>query len=67
MSPDTVIVGDCGCQFLHSNGSSRDTSATEGHMSTAVALVFAVDKNKRHGNFKITSLEIDDFHFSCMI
>ncbi|KAL7616345.1 F-box/LRR-repeat protein At5g63520 [Lactuca sativa] len=49
MSPDTVIVGDCGCQFLHSNGSSRDTSATEGHMSTAVALVFAVDKNKRHG------------------
>ncbi|CAI9267316.1 unnamed protein product [Lactuca saligna] len=49
MSPDTVIVGDCGCQFLHNNGSSRDTSTTEGHVSTAVALVFAVDKNKRHG------------------
>ncbi|KAI3737434.1 hypothetical protein L2E82_27436 [Cichorium intybus] len=46
MSPDTVIVGDSGCQFLHSNERSSDTSAMEGHICTAVALVFAVDKNK---------------------
>ncbi|GKC64790.1 hypothetical protein Tco_1097388, partial [Tanacetum coccineum] len=46
MSLDTVIVGDGGCHFLHSNGCSRNPSTSEEHSTSAVALVFAVDRNK---------------------
>ncbi|KAI3806969.1 hypothetical protein L1987_22889 [Smallanthus sonchifolius] len=49
LSPETVIVGDSGCQFQHTsgiNGSSRNITVNEEHVSAAVALVFAVDRNK---------------------
>ncbi|PWA98288.1 F-box domain, FIST C domain protein [Artemisia annua] len=49
LSPDTVIVGDGGCHFLHSNGCSRNPSTSEEHSTSAVALVFAVDSNKPPG------------------
>ncbi|KAJ0638342.1 hypothetical protein HanHA300_Chr00c0136g0717091 [Helianthus annuus] len=52
MSPETVIVGDSGCQFRHTdatNGSSRDITVNEEHVSAAVAFVFAVDRNKPPG------------------
>ncbi|KAI3684421.1 hypothetical protein L6452_33645 [Arctium lappa] len=49
MSRDTVIVGDTACRFLFSNESSRNTTTMEEHTSSAVALVFAVDKNKPPG------------------
>ncbi|XP_071686437.1 F-box/LRR-repeat protein At5g63520 [Rutidosis leptorrhynchoides] len=46
MSPDTVIVGDSGCHILHNNAKSRCTTSSEEYASLAVALVFAVDRNK---------------------
>ncbi|KAK1427737.1 hypothetical protein QVD17_16431 [Tagetes erecta] len=49
LSPETVIVGDSGCQFRHTagvNGNSRNSTVNEDHVSAAVALVFVVDKNK---------------------
>ncbi|KAJ0617593.1 putative F-box domain, FIST, C-domain, F-box-like domain superfamily protein [Helianthus annuus] len=52
MSPETVIVGDSGCQFRHTdatNGSSRDITVNEEHVSAAVAFVFAVDRKKPPG------------------
>ncbi|KAK1413277.1 hypothetical protein QVD17_35048 [Tagetes erecta] len=52
LSPETVVVGDSGCQFKHTNGingSSRNTTDTEEDVSVAVALVFAVDRNKPIG------------------
>lgn len=52
MSPDTVIVGDGNCQFLHSNGSLTNIAIMEEHVCAAVALVFTVDRNKPPGNFK---------------
>lgn len=49
MSRDTVIVGDTACRFLFSNESARNTTTMEEHNSSAVALVFAVDKNNPPG------------------
>ncbi|KAL8226058.1 hypothetical protein R6Q57_018615 [Mikania cordata] len=48
LSPETVIVGDSGCLFQYTdsvNGSLRNTTVTQ-HVSAAVALVIAVDKNR---------------------
>lgn len=49
MSPDTVIVGDSGCQFLHHNGRTTNMTTAEEHIAAAVGLVFAVDRNKPPG------------------
>lgn len=57
MSPDTVIVGDSGCQILHSNGNSRWSTSTDEYICSAVALVFAVDRNKPPGKSKIMLLQ----------
>ncbi|KAI7732288.1 hypothetical protein M8C21_028001 [Ambrosia artemisiifolia] len=46
MSPKTVIVGNTSCRFRFTNDGRFGTSA-------AVALVFAVDRNKPPGNIKI--------------
>ena len=67
MSPDTVIVGDGGCHFLHSNGCSRNPSTSEEHSTSAVALVFAVDRNKPPGNFEFTFLVIYYFLYLASI
>ncbi|XP_076939447.1 F-box/LRR-repeat protein At5g63520-like [Bidens hawaiensis] len=48
MSPETVVVGDSGCQFQHTDGTNNIT-VTEEHVPAAVALVFSVDRNKRPG------------------
>ncbi|KAI7755867.1 hypothetical protein M8C21_013495, partial [Ambrosia artemisiifolia] len=53
MSPETAIVGDSGCQFQH----TQHTDVMEEHISAAVALVFAVDRNKPPGIVRIFSCE----------
>nr|XP_043637467.1 F-box/LRR-repeat protein At5g63520 isoform X2 [Erigeron canadensis] len=49
MSPDTVIVGDGGCEFIHRSENSKNTTISDEQIFVAVALVFAFDQNRSPG------------------